>query len=207
MSASFLEGEGESVHHARQGADHGDRGDDAVLQPAHVEILPASRRVCRGEIAAEHIRDRHPHLVAGTCVANHRADHIARFALAPQGVDRTDRDGLLTGSEPGLGDDALLDPPLERDVVKAETKQAAVESEQIRRAEPTYLGLPLRLFLDPAPVPCDQLTYSGGSYAAYRFTRSPLGPGWEVAVHGILLGGTSGCHVSDQEEGGDEGVP
>src|SRR5712691_3503814 len=91
-----------------------------------MEIAPAARRVGGGEIGAQHVGDRDPHLATGGGVANHRRHDV--FA-ALERLDRPDRRRFFAGTQPCLGDDAGADPALQLDVVQPGPQQAAIKLE------------------------------------------------------------------------------
>jgi len=90
-----------------------------------VQVLAGGRTVSGTEVTAQHVRERHAHLVTGAGVADHRADAVALL----EGVHAADGDRLLARAEPRLRDHALSNPALERDVVQPEPNEAAIQTE------------------------------------------------------------------------------
>src|SRR3989475_5347959 len=103
-----------------------DRLEYPVPERADVEVASGARRVRGGEISAQHVGDRHPHLAARCGVANHWRHNV--FA-AFERVHRPDRRRFFAGPQPRLGEDSGADPALQLDVVQPGPQQAAIKLE------------------------------------------------------------------------------
>ncbi len=134
--------------HRCQAAHHANRCDNAVGATADVQIASGIPRILRGQVALQHVGDAHPHLVAGTGIADHRAHHVTVGPLALERVHRPDRRRLLAGTQPRLRDHTLPDPTFERDIVETKAKQASVEREELLCGERLDRAAPLRVPLD-----------------------------------------------------------
>ena len=91
-----------------------DRLYDPRREVADVQITTGARRVGGGEIPTEHVRQRHPHHVQGTGVADHRANDVP---IGVEGAHGADRHCFFARAEPCLRDHTGAYPALQADVV------------------------------------------------------------------------------------------
>ncbi len=150
------EGECDSRHDGDIGAHVTDRLKHALAQVPRVQVPAARRRIRGGEVGLEEVGHGHAHHEAGTGVADHRADHVP---VRVEGAHGPDRDGLLTGPQPGLGDHPLPDPPLQGDVVEPGQEQVAVDLDELRRLDSLNPGRPVGLTRDPLDVLGNELGF------------------------------------------------
>src|SRR2546425_763556 len=121
-----LEGQRDPRDHRHHVAHVRDRLQHAVGEGADMKVAPGARRIGGGEVGAQHVGDRHPHLAARRGVADHRRDDV--FA-ALERLHRPDRGRFFAGAQPRLRDDAGADPALQLDVMQPGPQQAAVHLE------------------------------------------------------------------------------
>src|SRR5262249_10468079 len=72
---------------------------DAVHHAPYMKVLASARRVGRGEVLAEQVHYRNPHLMAGARITDHWAHFIDLFV---KGMDIPYADSFLAGAEPRL---------------------------------------------------------------------------------------------------------